>query len=387
MPKPFPPPRYDARLTLLAGLTPTEFLRRHWQRKPLVIRGAIPGLKPLLTRAQLFRLAGRDDVESRLVVRSANGYTLEHGPLARSALPGVERPGWTLLVQGVDLHDDAVHALLQRFRFVSDARLDDLMMSWASDGGGVGPHVDSYDVFLLQAQGLRRWRIGRAASSQLRRDSPLKILRRFVPDEDHILAAGDMLYLPPGWAHEGVAEGGDCQTYSIGFRAPRRAELAAELAERLALGYDDVVAYRDPKPAATQRPARIPAALEAFASGAIARLVHRPGGLARALGETLTEPKRAVRFEEPAARWRAAGVVLDRRTRMMYDERHVFINGESLSAGGRTASVLRRLADLRCLDASAVRRADRAARSHLARWFAKGWLHRARSRGAPPSRR
>jgi 50S ribosomal protein L16 3-hydroxylase len=154
-------------------------------------------------------------------------------------LPPLREPGWTLLVQGVDLHHDPAHSLLAQFRFVPDARLDDVMISWASDGGGVGAHVDSYDVFLLQAQGTRRWRIARTFDAALDSRAPLKVLRRFVAEEEYLLGAGDLLYLPPGWAHDGAALGGDCLTCSIGMRAPQRGGLAAELAQRLAETYDD----------------------------------------------------------------------------------------------------------------------------------------------------
>jgi 50S ribosomal protein L16 3-hydroxylase len=142
---------------LLGGLSPSEFMRRHWRRRPLLVRQALPPqLAAPLSRAELFALAARDGVESRVVRRERGSWSLAHGPFARSALPPVRRPQWTLLVQGVDLHDDRARALLERFRFVPDARLDDVMISWASDGGGVGPHVDNYDVFLLQARGVRR---------------------------------------------------------------------------------------------------------------------------------------------------------------------------------------------------------------------------------------
>ncbi|MDO9201310.1 MAG: cupin domain-containing protein, partial [Hydrogenophaga sp.] len=182
-------------------------MRRYWQKKPLLIRNAVPGFKPFLTRPQLFAMAADEAVESRLIVHQAQGWTLKHGPLARTALPPIKQPRWTLLVQGVDLHVNAAHELLQRFRFVPDARLDDLMISWASDGGGVGPHFDSYDVFLLQASGQRHWRIGRQKDLTLEEGVPLKILSHFEPEEEHLLNPGDMLYLPPRWAHDGVAVG------------------------------------------------------------------------------------------------------------------------------------------------------------------------------------
>ena len=368
--------RVDRPLRLLAGLTPEQFMRRHWQKEPLVVRGAVPSIRPL-SRAQLFALAADDDVESRLIVRRGrNGWTLKHGPFARSALPPLKRPNWTLLVQGVDLHDDAAYALVQSFRFVPDARLDDLMISWASDGGGVGPHFDSYDVFLLQAHGRRRWRIGRTRDASLDPNAPLKILRRFVPEQELVLDAGDMLYLPPQWSHDGVAAGGDCMTYSIGMRAPQRGELAAELAARLADALDDETLYRDPRQRATPRPAAIPARLQTFAATAVRSLVARRGAAERVLGELLSEPKPNVVFERPRTAWRPGAVALDRRTRMLYDAHHVYINGESVRAGGTDTALLRQLADERGLDTRAVRGAGRPARALLREWFAAGWLER-----------
>ena len=368
--------RVDRPLRLLAGLTPEQFMRRHWQKEPLVVRGAVPSIRPL-SRAQLFALAADDDVESRLIVRRGrNGWTLKHGPFARSALPPLKRPNWTLLVQGVDLHDDAAYALVQSFRFVPDARLDDLMISWASDGGGVGPHFDSYDVFLLQAHGRRRWRIGRTRDASLDPNAPLKILRRFVPEQELVLDAGDMLYLPPQWAHDGVAVGPNCMTYSIGMRAPQRGELAAELVARLADSLDDTTLYRDPRQPAARRPAAIPAELQTFATAAVRSLIAETGATERVLGELLSEPKPHVWFERALKPWRPGAVDLDRRTRMLYDAHHVYINSESVSVGGKDAALLRRLADERGLDARAVRGASRTARALLREWFNAGWLQR-----------
>ncbi len=350
-------------------------MRRYWQKNPLVVRGALPGIQSL-PRARLFALAADDNVESRLVARRGRaGWTLKHGPFARSALPPLTRPNWTLLVQGVDLHDDATHTLLRSFSFVPDARLDDLMISWASDGGGVGPHFDSYDVFLLQAHGQRRWRIGRTHDAKLDPLAPLKILRRFAPEQEFVLDAGDMLYLPPQWAHDGVAVGGDCVTYSIGMRAPRRGELAAELAARLADALDDATLYRDPRQPATRTPAAIPARLRTFAAAAVRNLLAEASATERVLGEVLSEPKPHVWFQRARLGWRTGGVALDRRTRMLYDAHRVYINGESVRVG-KDAALLRRLADERGLDAGAVRGASRATRALLREWFAAGWLQR-----------
>ncbi|HEY9097110.1 MAG TPA: cupin domain-containing protein, partial [Hydrogenophaga sp.] len=334
----------------------------------------VPGFQPLMDRQALFALAGDDSVESRLIVRRPKGWTLRHGPFARSALPPLKQKDWTLLVQGADLHLDAAHELLMRFRFVPDARLDDLMISWASDGGGVGPHFDSYDVFLLQASGQRRWRIGRQKDFSLQAGVPLKILEHFEPEEEHVLNPGDMLYLPPKWAHDGVAVGSDCMTYSIGFRVPQRGGLAGELLQRMADEFEDETLYRDPHQVATPTPAAMPPALEAFAQDGLERLLRERQSLACALGEVMTEPKPKVWFDEPDDPWVAQAIALDRRTRMMYDSHHVFINGESFRAAGADAKLMRRLADQRCLDARSVARASQGARDLLRDWYEAGWV-------------
>ncbi|MBD3894037.1 MAG: cupin domain-containing protein [Hydrogenophaga sp.] len=369
-------PQPDQPSALLGGLTPKQFMRRHWQKKPLLIRSALPDFAPLLSRQQLFALAAEEAVESRLIVHQPQGWSLQHGPLAQRDLPAPEQPRWTLLLQGLDLHLDAAHELLQRFRFVPDARLDDLMISWASDGGGVGPHFDSYDVFLLQVNGQRRWRIGRQKDLSLEPDVPLKILSHFVPEQEHVLSPGDMLYLPPRWAHDGVAVGGDCMTYSIGFRVPQRAGLAAELLQRMADDYSDATLYRDPDQPATATPAAMPAALQAFATQALQRLLAERESLACALGEVMTEPKPRVWFDEPSSPWQIAGLRLDRRSRMMYDRRRIFINGESFLARGADARLMHCLADQRWLPVEQVRRSSSAARTLLQDWFEAGWLHR-----------
>lgn len=359
---------------LLAGLSPRQFMQRHWQRKPLLVRAAMPVAAPFVSRTELFAMASRQDVESRVVVSDASGWKLRHGPVARRALPPLAQPNWTLLVQGMDLHMDAAHTLMQRFRFVPDARLDDVMVSYATDGGGVGPHLDSYDVFLLQIHGRRRWRIGRVPHPELQPDVPLKILTNFEPEVEWTLEPGDMLYLPPRWGHDGIAEG-ECMTCSIGFRTPGRDELARELVLRSFDEDTDDPIYRDPKQPATQRPGEVPEPLLDFAVDGLQRLLADRVGLARSLGEVLSEPKPIVWFEQGEG-WRpGCGVVVDRRTRMLYDRRHVFINGESYRAGGRDATLMRRLADRRALDAAEVGSLSEDARSLLDDWVQSGWLH------------
>jgi len=368
-------------LALLGNLSPQTFMKQHWQKKPLLIRQAIPGFKPLLDRAALFDMAANDEVESRLIAKTPDTtrWRLKSGPLQRRALPALKQPNWTLLVQGVDLHHDGIHDLMSQFRFVPDARLDDLMISYATPGGGVGPHFDSYDVFLLQAHGRREWRIGRQKDLSLQPNAPLKILASFEPEQTFVLEPGDMLYLPPRYAHDGIALD-ECMTYSIGFRSPNRGELARELLLRLADDAPDEAGgalYQDANQPAVEAPGAMPAELLAFAQDALRRALENPVVLQRAMGEYFTEPKSSVYFEGGGGGAGACsqGVQLDRRTKMMFDEKHIFINGESYAASGRDATLMRLLADNRRLDASGVARASEGAKSLLSSWIEAGWVH------------
>ena len=398
-------------LPLLGMLTPAQFMQRHWQKKPLLVRGAVPAMQPLLTRAELFKLASQDQVESRLIVRDQTSWRMSQGPFKRSRLPPLNQPGWTLLVQGVDGHHQGVHGLLQQFRFVPDARLDDLMISFASDGGGVGPHFDSYDVFLIQASGRRRWKISKQKDLTLQPDVPLKILQNFEAEEEFVLEAGDMLYLPPLYAHEGIAETAgnlpgqvaDCMTYSIGFRAPAEKELAAELLHRLAEFVEDdtetlaadsqrarlgkPTLYRDAAQLATDQPAALPEALLKFAAQAVKNALSDPLALACTVGENLTSLKPSVWFEEADQAWQPGepglALSLHRQTRMMYDANHLFINGESHRAAGADARLMHLLANQRMLSARQLQKASPGALALLADWHEAGWLNTVSSGEAP----
>jgi 50S ribosomal protein L16 3-hydroxylase len=366
-------------LALLGGLSAQTFMRRHWQKKPLLVRQALPGVVSPVGRAEAFALAARDGVESRLVVRDValpNRWTLRHGPVSRRALPPLKQPGWTLLVQGLDHHVPAAREMLEQFRFAPDARLDDLMISYATDGGGVGPHLDSYDVFLIQVQGKRRWRIGRVPDARLVSDVPLKILRNFRPEQEWVLEPGDLLYLPPLWGHDGSAVG-ECMTCSVGFRAATASELAADVLTRVADGaHDDAESplYTDPEQPATAEPGRIPARLQAFAASAVERQLRSRASLHTALGETLTEPKATVWFEPGIELPPDAAVRLDAQSRMMYDDHHVYLNGESYRASGRDAKLMRQLADRRMLAPAQRRQLSAEGRRLVDEWAASGWL-------------
>jgi len=369
---------------LLGGLTPAQFLRRHWQKKSLLVRKAMPGFEGLLSADALFALAARDDVESRIVLHERGRWSLLHGPFRRADRQALPRRNWTLLVQGANLQVLEADALLRRFDFIPYARLDDVMVSFAAPGGGVGPHVDSYDVFLLQGFGRRRWRTSLQRDRALKPGSPLKILARFHAQHSRVLGPGDMLYLPPGVAHEGTALEA-CTTYSIGFRAPEAQELVVAfvdwLRDRVALSGR----YADRDLAATREPARIGATMRKRGIAMLRRLRWDDAAAAQFLGSYLTEPKPAVRFAVPAHRVdarsfrRAAarrGVALDARTQLLYDEQHLFINGEAVawpSGASAIASSMKKLANERRLAAGELR--GSAPISLLYRWYCHGFVH------------
>ncbi|MGZ3184528.1 MAG: JmjC domain-containing protein [Telluria sp.] len=367
-------------LQLLGGLTPAQFLRDYWHKKPLLIRGAIPGFKPLLKLDALAKLAQLNYVESRLITQRYGEWNLQHGPLPE--LPPREEAKWTLLVQGVNLYDARADALLRQFRFLPDARLDDLMISYATDGGGVGPHFDSYDVFLLQAHGRRRWRIGAQKDLTLVEGLPLKILQHFKPTEEFVLEPGDMLYLPPHYAHDGVAEG-ECMTYSVGFRAPSYQELGENFLQFMADSIDLPGRYADPDLKPAKHPAEIPKEMLARVADELNKVRFTEDDVAIFLGEYLSEPKHNVFFTPPArplamGRFAQAaarsGVVLSPKTLMLYRGRNVFINGESFAAGRADKPALEALANLRGLDGPAVAAASDDVRDALFTWYTHGWI-------------
>ena len=365
--------------TLLGGLSPRTFLARHWQRRPLVVRRAIPGFNDPVTRSGLFRLAARDDAESRLVTRSARKWTLAEGPFPRSSLASMPDSRWTLLVQGVNHFVPAADALMRQFAFVSYARLDDVMVSYAAPGGGVGPHVDSYDVFLVQGRGRRRWRIGRPRPYRLDTHAPLKILADFRPEEEWVLEAGDLLYVPPGWAHDGMALE-PCLTYSIGFRAPTAQELAVAFLQFLEDRVRRRGTYSDPGLKPQRHPARLGnALLERYA-----RLLDGLPGVERDvrefLGRHLSEPKPHVRFKGPGrppgmrAFLRSiarCGMRPAAATIMLYRGNRFFVNGESVTVR-EDRDLLARLADRRALEPGNLPAEDTA--QLLYTWYLSGYF-------------
>lgn len=372
--------KLSQQLPLLGGITPEQFLNEYWHKKPLLIRQAIPGFAPLLKKDELFELASQEDAESRLISFFKQHWEMKSGPLEQ--LPVKEKKDWTLLVQGVNLHHQQADALLRQFRFIPDARLDDLMISYAADGGGVGPHFDSYDVFLLQAQGQRRWKISAQKDLSLVEGMPLKILRNFKPEQEFVLEPGDMLYLPPHYAHDGVAIG-ECMTYSVGFRAPSYQELGESFLHFMSDSIDLPGRYADPGLKPSAHPAEISAAMLSDISAQLAKIKFTDDDMTIFLGEYLSEPKRNVIFrgpEKPLTPKRFTqtasknGVSLSLPTQMLYKGKHVFINGESFAVGKEDKVALLKLANDRHLDGDAVASASADVQEALCTWYEDGWL-------------
>jgi 50S ribosomal protein L16 3-hydroxylase len=367
--------------TVIRGLDPARFMRVHWQRKPLLLRGAFAGFPEPLSPKQVLALAGDPDAQSRLVTRRRGRWHLRNGPFTAPELARLPARDWTVLVQDTNHFSDAAARLLDAFAFIPRARIDDLMVSYAAPGGGVGPHVDSYDVFLLQGSGRRRWQISRQRDLDFVPGLPLKVLADFRPEQEWVLEPGDMLYLPPGVAHHGVAES-ECLTWSVGFRASADQELVLAFIDFLADRTHLDGQYADPGLARTRASGKIPPRMIEHAARALAGIRWTRRDVAEFLGRHLSEPKAHVFFDPPArplsaARFAAAtgrkALVLDRRTRLLYSGNAFHCNGEVHRASGESAARLRRLADDRRL--APQEKAPQAFLALARDWHAAGYLH------------
>ncbi len=364
---------------LLGSMSIERFLREYWQRKPLHIKNAIDPAMLGIVPQEIFTLAADDEVESRLVQRKGARWALDHGPFA--TLPRAKRD-WTVLVQGVNLHDARADALMDRFRFLPHARLDDVMISYAVDGGGVGPHFDSYDVFLLQGMGTRHWRISTQRDLTLVPNFPLKILADFKPEAEYLCEPGDLLYLPPQCAHDGVARG-TCMTWSVGFRTPPHAEMLREYLMFSADQIDLPGRYADPGLERPRHPAQVPERMVDTLETLVKRHRYARDEMAEFIGCFLSEPKSTTVFEHPEpalsrARFEKTasqrGIVVHRRSQLLHDRKRVYINGEALIATAIEGRVLRRLADTRRLDARAYAQAPAQVRDLMYEWYCDGWI-------------
>lgn len=365
---------------LLGGLSPKNFLRDYWQKKPLLVRGAVPGFQGLLTCNELIELACRDDAQSRLITQKNGKWQLRHGPFASRCFSRLPKKRWTLLVQDVNHFLPAARELLLKFKFIPHSRLDDLMVSFAPSEGGVGPHFDSYDVFLLQGMGRRYWQISAQQDKRLVVDAPIKILRKFVPEQEWLLEPGDMLYLPPGYAHSGVAKD-DCMTYSIGFRAPSYQELTTQflvyLQDRAAIEG----MYRDPDISLQSHPAHISSAMLRQVGEVLDKIKWGCTDVERFIGTYLTEPKSHVFFTPTASpithkkfvyQVRKNGLQLDLKSRMLCRGKAIFLNGDEYSVEASVRRSLEKLADRFILPAA--QNLDNEAFALCYQWYLCGYV-------------
>jgi 50S ribosomal protein L16 3-hydroxylase len=331
------------------------FLRDYWQQKPLLIRNAFADWSNPLDPDDLAGLACEPEVESRLVVGAQGSWAVEHGPLAEARFAALGQEPSTLLVQAVDHHVPEVAALLAPFRFIPNWRIDDVMVSYATDGGGVGPHFDQYDVFLIQGHGQRRWRVGQLCddNSALLPNDELRLLADFQATDEWLLEPGDILYVPPRIAHDGVAVGDDCMTYSIGFRAPSRHELITSFADDLVAEMEDDDRYVDPGLPTQPNPGEISADALATLHQMVTEKLADRNAFAKWFGEYSSAPKYPEvdwTPEEPAEAddlrsWIANGEPLTRNpasrfsfVRQAGGKVFVFVDGASFETAGDAAT-------------------------------------------------
>ena len=386
-------------LQLLGGLTPAEFLSEYWHKKPLLIKNAIPNFTGLLSPEELAGLACEDEVQSRIVEEINGQWHASHGPFTDedfARLPETPDPKhrWTLLVQTVNHYLTEARELLQQFDFIPHARLDDLMVSYAPDGGGVGPHFDSYDVFLLQGQGKRLWRVSQQTDLELIEGAPLRILKNFDTAQEWLLEAGDMLYLPPQLAHWGIAVSDgkiDCMTYSIGFRAPKNQELATEFLGYMQdkLNQDQLTIagmYEDADLCLQEHAAEISTDMVTKVAEILKTIQWSNVDVADFLGSYLSEPKPDVvfdtnkkislaNFNKSLAKF---GITLDLKSQMLFTGNTFYLNGEAVTFAGGLAELLTKLANLRTLSADDLNHSQTAEETllkHLHEWYLAGFLH------------
>ncbi|MEH6469767.1 MAG: cupin domain-containing protein [Halopseudomonas sp.] len=283
-------------LAQLGSLDTETFLREYWQRKPCLFRNAFAEPIEVASPDELAGMACEDAIESRLLISdpSSGKFELRQGPFAEQLFEELPSSHWTLLIQGVDLWLPEAADLVERFKFIPNWRLDDLMISFATRGGGVGPHYDNYDVFIIQTQGRRRWEIGghyREQDSEFLADQPVKILKHWQPEQSWDLEPGDMIYIPPRVGHNGIALTDDCINYSVGYRAPHATEMLTHLAEYCTHHCPDELRYSDPKLGLRAHTGEIQADDLDRVQQLLQKLIGDPNQLQRWWGEYVTEAK------------------------------------------------------------------------------------------------
>tara|TARA_A100000164_G_scaffold380351_1_gene427475 strand:+ start:639 stop:1763 length:1125 start_codon:yes stop_codon:yes gene_type:complete len=336
---------------ILGNITFEEFFQKFWGKKPLLIQNAIINEKNILNKKEILNLAKKEDVETRVIENKKNKYKLNNGPF-RKVVP--LKKNWTILINGANLHNEKVNQFLNKFRFIPDNYLDDLMISYACDRGGVGPHFDSYNVFLFQAFGTKIWQISNQKNLSLLPNQDLKILKEFFPSEEFNLKCGDMLYLPPKIAHNGISNG-ESITYSIGFKSPEWSEILESFSEFLfeKLNHKEVYSLQELKK--TNFPSKIDDDLIKKIKNKINTELKNIN-INVFLGEYFSEPKLSVFFSKPQNKLtkiefkkniKKLGFKLNKKTKMLYIKNYVFINGETILMPSKSKKLFINLANQR----------------------------------------
>ena len=378
-----------AATSVLGGMSPPVFLRDYWQKRPLLIRQALPGFKGIIDRDSFIALAERKDATSRLVIqhprRKKSQWERHDGPFGGIDASMLPKSHWTLLIHGLESLVPGGWELLRSFSFIPSARIDDLMVSYASDGGTVGPHDDLYDVFLLQGPGKRRWQVSTQRDRTVDPDAAIKVLQSFVPEDEWLLEPGDMLYVPPGVAHFGVAEG-PCFTYSIGFLAPSHRELVqgflGYLGEVLTEEIDADARYADPELQTQKEPLELGDAMLAQITAVLDQVRWDKGKTDEFLGRYLTgrqspstfaAPKRALDESAFARRLRGGGrLELALASRGLTRGDRLFLNGEAHAVKPPTLQLFKQLVFDRVLPLPISVEPQTLALFHD--WYAAGYL-------------
>ncbi len=376
--------------SILGALSPAQFLAKHWQKRALLVRQAIPGFRGILDRDTLLSLATRPDVVSRLVLehpRRKQRWERHDGPFGGLTVDMLPKTHWTTLIHGVESLVPGAWELLRAFSFIPSARIDDLMVSYAVDGGSVGPHDDLYDVFLLQGPGRRRWQISshRHAPDEFDSSAAIRVIKDFVPEEEWVLEPGDMLYLPPGVAHRGVAEG-PCFTYSIGFLAPSHADVIQNFLGYLAQHFDATIdptrLYADPDLRTQRDSLDVSDALMAQMTSILGAVRWDAALVEDFVGRFLTGPKRQTAFTPPSRplsrdafsrRLRKRGkLTLALPTRGLVRRGRLFLNGEGHAVKASTLRVFRALVHDRALALPA--QLDEPMQALFHEWYVLGYV-------------
>ena len=347
--------RLDRKNHILGKISNDVFLKKYWQKKPLLIRDAIKNFKSPITEKDLFRIAQNENAISRLIEFKRGIWQVKYGPFKKLDLPKKINTPWTILVQNMNHHLPFAESFLNLFKFIPYARLDDLMVSFATKKGSVGPHFDSYDVFLFQAKGEREWKISEQKKFSLDKKSAIKIITNFKVKNTWVLKPGDLLYLPPNVGHWGVSQSDDCLTYSIGFRAPGTFEIQSKfldfIQDNLITNKNDL--YRDPNLNLQKNPAEINSNMIKKIQQIVNQLRWNTNSINNFIGQLLTEPIEGAVFETSKSMTAEVFIKdlikkplkLNPKTRMLFIKNNFYINGELIEADKKSIMYLKQLAN------------------------------------------